>query len=114
MDQIGCVGLPRCPISVHPSRRIGMERPRIDDIARRLFEGLPESVRTLRRDIESNFRAVLQASLGKLDLTTRQEFEIQTKVLERTRARIDQLELRIVTLERRLAELEAALPPLCD
>src|SRR5580698_1091006 len=104
MDQIGCVGLPRCPISVHPPRRTDMESPRIDDIARRLFEGLPESARTLRRDIESNFRAVLQASLGKLDLTTRQEFEIQTRVLERTRAALAQLEERIAALEKRLAE----------
>src|SRR5580700_9791230 len=104
MDQIGCVGLPRRPISVHPSRRTSMERPRIDDIARRLFEGLPESARTLRRDIESNFRAVLQASLGKLDLTTRQEFEVQTRVLERTRAALTQLEERIAVLEKRLAE----------
>jgi ubiquinone biosynthesis accessory factor UbiK len=78
--------------------------PRLDDIARRLFEGLPESARTLRRDIESNFRAVLQASLAKLDLTTRQEFEIQTRVLERTRAALTQLEQRIAVLEKRLAD----------
>jgi ubiquinone biosynthesis accessory factor UbiK len=84
-----------------------MESPRIDDIARRLFEGLPESARTLRRDIESNFRAVLQASLGKLDLTTRQEFEVQTRVLERTRAVLGQLEERIAALEKRLAERES-------
>jgi BMFP domain-containing protein YqiC len=80
-----------------------MERPRIDDIARRLFEGLPESVRTLRRDIESNFRAVLQANLGKLDLTTRSEFEVQTRVLERTRAALAELEQRIARLEQQLA-----------
>jgi BMFP domain-containing protein YqiC len=87
-----------------------MENPRIDDIARRLFEGLPESARMLRRDIESNFRAVLQASLSKLDLTTREEFEIQSRVLERTRAALEALEQRIVTLEARIAELEAAPP----
>jgi BMFP domain-containing protein YqiC len=91
-----------------------MENSRIDDIARRLFEGLPEAARTVRRDIESNFRAVLQSSLGKLDLTTREEFEVQSKVLERTRARIEQLELRIVTLEKRLVELEEAIPPVSD
>jgi ubiquinone biosynthesis accessory factor UbiK len=81
-----------------------MEGPRIDDIARRLFEGLPESVRTFGRDIESNFRAVLQANLGKLDLTTRTEFEVQTRVLERTRAQLTQLEQRMAALEQRLAE----------
>ena len=81
-----------------------MENPRIDDIARRLFEGLPESVRMLRRDIEGNFRAVLQASLSRLDLTTRDEFEVQTRVLERTRAALEALEQRLAVLEQRLAE----------
>jgi hypothetical protein len=91
-----------------------MDNLRIDDIARRLFEGLPEAARTMRRDVESNFRAVLQSSLGKLDLTTREEFEVQTKVLERARSRIEQLELRIAALEQRLTELEEAIPPVSD
>ncbi len=85
-----------------------MEGPRIDDIARRLFEGLPESARILRRDIESNFRAVLQASLGKLDLITRSEFEVQARVLERTRSQLEQLEQRVAALEQRIVELEKA------
>jgi BMFP domain-containing protein YqiC len=88
-----------------------MDNLPFDDIARRLFAGLPEAAKTMRRDIESNFRAVLQSSLGKLDLTTREEFEVQTRVLERTRARIEQLELRIATLEQRLAGLGKATPP---
>jgi BMFP domain-containing protein YqiC len=88
-----------------------METPRIDDIARRLFEGLPESARLLRQDLEGNFRAVLQSSLGKLDLTTRTEFEVQTRVLERTRATLRQLEERIAVLERRLAEAGSASAP---
>lgn len=87
-----------------------METPRIDDIARRLAEGLPESARLLRRDIESNFRAVLRASLGRLDLTTREEFEIQSRVLERTRAALHELEQRVASLEQRIAELDAASP----
>jgi ubiquinone biosynthesis accessory factor UbiK len=84
-----------------------MENIRIDDIARRLVEGLPESARTMRRDLESNFRAVLQSALGKLDLTTRQEFEVQTKVLERTRSLIEKLEQRVAALEDRLKRLDA-------
>lgn len=83
-----------------------MENPRIDDIARRLFEGLPESARLLRRDIESNFRAVLRASFARLDLTTRDEFEVQTRVLERTRAGLEALEQRLTALEQRLARRE--------
>ncbi|HEY1725376.1 MAG TPA: accessory factor UbiK family protein [Steroidobacteraceae bacterium] len=91
-----------------------MENVHIDDLARRLFEGLPDAVRTMRRDIESNFRAVLQSNLGKLDLTTREEFDVQTRVLERTRSRIAQLEQRVVTLEQRLTELEQEIPPSSD
>jgi BMFP domain-containing protein YqiC len=83
----------------------------IDDIARQLFERLPEAARTMGRDIESNFRAVLQSSLGRLDLTTRTEFDVQSKVLERTRSRLEQLELRVAALEKRLQELEEAVPP---
>jgi BMFP domain-containing protein YqiC len=81
-----------------------MDNLAFDEIARRLFAGLPDAVKSMRRDIESNFRAVLQSSLGKLDLMTREEFDVQTRVLERTRACIEQLEQRIATLEQRLGE----------
>lgn len=79
-----------------------MEPPRIDELARKLLDSLPEGVRTLRHDLETNFRAVLRANLGRLDLLTRDEFDAQSKVLERTRSRLE-------TLEARVAELETAL-----
>ena len=88
-----------------------MENAGIDDIARQLFERLPEAARTMRRDIESNFRAVLQAGLGKLDLVTRTDFDVQSKVLERTRARLEQLELRVSALEKRLQGPGESVPP---
>ncbi|HTT05836.1 MAG TPA: accessory factor UbiK family protein [Steroidobacteraceae bacterium] len=88
-----------------------MENVGIDDIARQLFERLPEAARTMRRDIESNFRAVLQASLGRLDLVTRTDFDVQSKVLERTRARLEQMEARMTALERRLQQIEESVPP---
>jgi hypothetical protein len=91
-----------------------MPNPGIDDLAKRLFEGLPESVRTLQKDIESNFRAVLQSGLAKLELTTRNDFEVQSRVLERTRLRLEQLEARISVLEQRLKEFEETLPPVSD
>ena len=87
-----------------------MDNLAFDDIARRLFAGLPEAAKSMRRDIESNFRAVLQSSLGKLDLTTREEFDVQTRVLERTRARFEQLEQRIATLEARLVQPDMGEP----
>ncbi|HET9390907.1 MAG TPA: accessory factor UbiK family protein [Steroidobacteraceae bacterium] len=76
-----------------------MESFRIDEIARRLLESLPPGLRTLREDAENNFRAVLRASLGKLDLVARDEFDAQTRVLERTRARVEELERRLAAME---------------
>jgi len=88
-----------------------MESTRIEDIVKRLVEELPEAARTMRRDIESNFRAVLQSALGKLDLTTRGEFDVQSRVLERTRERVEQLERRLAELEQRLADTSRSHPP---
>jgi BMFP domain-containing protein YqiC len=76
-----------------------METFRIDEIARRLLENVPPAFRSVQKDLESNFRAVLRASLGKLDLVTRDEFDTQTRVLERTRALLEALEARLQALE---------------
>jgi BMFP domain-containing protein YqiC len=76
-----------------------MESLRIDEIARRLMDNLPPALRATQRDLESNFRAVLRASLGKLDLVTRDEFDTQSRVLERTRARLEALEAQVRALE---------------
>ena len=76
-----------------------METLRIDEIARRLMDNLPPALRATQRDLESNFRAVLRASLGKLDLVTRDEFDVQSRVLERTRARLEALEARVRAME---------------
>ncbi|MFL6604566.1 MAG: accessory factor UbiK family protein [Steroidobacteraceae bacterium] len=76
-----------------------MNGPRIDEIARRLLEKVPPGVRAVQRDLESNFRAVLRASLSKLDLVSRDEFDAQMRVLERTRARLEELERRVAGIE---------------
>jgi ubiquinone biosynthesis accessory factor UbiK len=76
-----------------------MEQMRIDEIARRLFAKVPEAARIIQADLEENFRAVLRASLSRLDLVTRDEFDVQTKVLERTRSRLEALEARVQELE---------------
>jgi hypothetical protein len=76
-----------------------MDTFRIDELARRLMDNLPPAFRATQRDLESNFRAVLRAGLGKLDLVTRDEFDTQSRVLERTRARLEALEARVRELE---------------
>ena len=76
-----------------------MTGPKIDEIVRRLVEAVPPGVRAVQKDLESNFRAVLRASLTKLDLVSRDEFDAQMRVLERTRARLEELERRVAILD---------------
>jgi BMFP domain-containing protein YqiC len=76
----------------------------LDDLAKRLADSVPESLRAFGRDLESNFKAVLQAQLAKLDLVTRQDFDVQAAILERTQG-------KLTALEARLKDLEAKLTP---
>jgi BMFP domain-containing protein YqiC len=74
----------------------------LDELARRLAESVPESVKAFGRDLEGNFKAVLQAQLAKLDLVTRQDFDVQSAILQRTQAKLADLEARVKELEAKL------------
>ncbi|HEY2341176.1 MAG TPA: accessory factor UbiK family protein [Steroidobacteraceae bacterium] len=80
-----------------------MDAFRIDELARRLLERVPPALRSMQADLESNFRAVLRERLSKLDLVSRDEFDAQTRVLERTRALLEALDARVAALEERSA-----------
>ena len=71
----------------------------IEKLARTLAESLPQGLRSVRDDLEKNFRAVLRSGLGKLDLVTREEFDVQEAVLARTREKLQALEARLHALE---------------
>jgi len=88
-----------------------MNTPKIDEIVRRLVESVPPGVRAVQQDLENNFRAVLRASLTKLDLVSRDEFEAQMRVLERTRARLEELERKVAGLEGAAAGADVVTPP---
>jgi ubiquinone biosynthesis accessory factor UbiK len=87
-----------------------MDNRHVEDLARRFVAGLPAALGAMRSDLEANFRAVLQGAAGRFDLTSRSEFDVQVKVLERARERIAQLEARIEVLEQRLQQLQAPPP----
>lgn len=74
----------------------------IDDLAHRLSAAIPDGVRNVQTDLEKNMRATLQAALSRLDLVTREEFDVQTRVLARTRAKLEQLEKTVTELEAEL------------
>jgi len=76
-----------------------MAKESIDKLARTLVETLPQGLRSVRDDLEKNFRSALHAGLEKFDLVTREEFEVQEAVLARTRAKLQALEARLAKLE---------------
>src|SRR5688572_5082977 len=85
-----------------PSRsgHLAFDPKSLDELARKLAEAVPPGLAALRNDLEQNFKAVLQGGLAKLDLVTRQEFDIQAAVLRRSRERLEELEKRIAALEK--------------
>jgi hypothetical protein len=78
----------------------------LEDMAKRLTDAMPPQVAALRSDFEANFKSVLQAGLAKLDLVTRQEFDVQAGVLARTREKLEALEARLKALEGELGRFE--------
>jgi ubiquinone biosynthesis accessory factor UbiK len=79
-----------------------MDPKRVDELMRRIAEAIPPGARELREDIEKNLRAFLSSALGSLNLVTREEFDIQSAVLARTRAKLEQLEAQVAALEEQL------------
>ncbi len=72
----------------------------LDDISQRLNNAIPSGIKALQSDLDKNLRAAIQSALGKLDLVTREEFDVQRKVLARSREKIEQLEKRVAELEK--------------
>lgn len=80
-----------------------MRDPKIlDDIARKLSEAMPAGVKSLQEDVDRNLRGALASALERLDLVTREEFEVQAAVLARTREKLDAMSARVAELERRV------------
>lgn len=79
-----------------------MDKAQVERTIQDLLGGLPASLQALRGDMEGHFRRVLQSGAQKLDLVSREEFDAQAKVLERSRALIGELEARVKALEEKL------------
>ena len=70
----------------------------LEELAKNLFQALPQHLDPLEKEIEQAFHEILQATLDKLNLVTRQEFDVQVKVLIRTREKVEALETRMQML----------------
>jgi ubiquinone biosynthesis accessory factor UbiK len=74
----------------------------LDDLARRLSEAVPPAFKEFGDDLQANFKAVLQAQLAKLDLVSRNEFDVQSALLKRTQTALAAMEQRLKDLESKL------------
>jgi len=74
----------------------------LNDLANRLSKALPESMQKMQKDLEKNFHVILQSAFNKMDLVTRDEFDAQTKVLARSRKKIEELETAVKSLEKHM------------
>ncbi|WP_417549073.1 ubiquinone biosynthesis accessory factor UbiK [Methylophaga sp.] len=72
---------------------------KFDEIADTITRALPPGLLQMRDDAEKNIRAAMTSTFNKLDLVTREEFEVQSQVLLRTREKLEALELRVAELE---------------
>lgn len=66
-----------------------------DELAKKLFASLPTSLQSIEKDVQQQFKNILQATFARMDLITREEFDVQTKVLARTREKIEQLQQQL-------------------
>ena len=83
---------------------MNMDPKILDELSQRLASALPSGVTAIQEDLEKNIRAVLDGVMTKMNLVSRQEFEVQQKVLERTREKIENLEKLVVELEKMICQ----------
>ena len=74
------------------------EPKQFDDLAKKLLSALPTGLQSFEKDIEQKFRDLLLAAFNRMELVTREEFDVQTKVLARTREKLDSLQAQVDTL----------------
>ncbi len=84
-----------------PARQPTMIDPKIlDDISSKVSQNLPKGLQAMQNDLQHNLRSGLESALAKLNLVTREEFDVQAAVLARTRAKLEALEKQVAELEK--------------
>jgi len=80
---------------------------KLEQIAKQIHESMPTPVKELGADVDKKVRQVIQGQLNKLDVVSREEFDVQTQVLLRTRQKLTEIEAKLSELERKCADKEA-------
>ncbi|SJL83600.1 ubiquinone biosynthesis accessory factor UbiK [Vibrio palustris] len=77
---------------------------KLEQLAKQIHDSMPQPVKELGADVDSKVRQVIQGQLGKLDVVSREEFDVQTQVLLRTRQKLTEMEQKVADIEAKLAE----------
>ena len=76
-----------------------LDPKKIEDVVQSIANALPPGLTAMQADVEKNIRSALSGMFAKLDLVTREEFDVQTQVLQRTREKLERLEKKVTELE---------------
>lgn len=77
---------------------------KLDEIVQQFSNLLPDDLRRTSQDMKKNFKAAMSSTLSRMDLVTREEFDVQAELLARTRALLQELEERVARLEAQLTK----------
>lgn len=80
-----------------------LDDKKIDSIIRQILNKLPDELKQVRQDFEKNLKSALHSSFSKMDLVTREEFDVQAELLSRTRAKLEDMEKTVEALEKSLS-----------
>lgn len=76
-----------------------LDEQKLDSVIRQILNKLPDELKQARRDLEKNLKTAMHGTFAKMDLVTREEFDVQAELLSRTRAKLDELEQQLAALE---------------
>ncbi|MBE1300510.1 MAG: accessory factor UbiK family protein [Alteromonadaceae bacterium] len=76
-----------------------LDPKKLEEVAKQVVDSIPPGVKTMAEGMEAKIKQIIQAQLSKLDFVSREEFDVQTKVLQRTREKLADLEARVAKLE---------------
>ena len=83
-----------------------LDPKKLEEVVQSLTNALPPGLVSMQADVEKNIRTALSSMFTKLELVTREEFDVQSQLLLRTREKLDMLEKRVAELEETLRESE--------
>jgi BMFP domain-containing protein YqiC len=87
-----------------------MQQSFVRDLAERLVRNVPQGMQAAGDDLQRSFESVLQTALSRLDLVTREEFDVQRRLLERSREKLDALEAELARLQAQAGDSSAGTP----